>query len=404
MTQVTVALSGLGGYGENYTRWLLDGLAGPDVRFVAGVDPFPERCRCLERVRQAGIPLYRTLGDMFASGIRPDLCIISSPIAFHVPQAVEALEGGCHVLLEKPLCPVAEDAARLIRARNIAGKKVMIGYQWAHSRAIGAFKKDIIAGRFGAPKRLRTLVLWPRTATYYHRGTGWAGKIRDGKDGWLLDSVLHNATAHYLFNMFYCLGQTTDSAVTPLAVEAAVGRANPIENFDTAAVRCRLAGGVEALYVASHAVNMNIDPSFRYEFEKGTAIYGPGEGMTGNLRALLDDGTVIDYGPPEDEYHRKLVMAVEAVRGGEVVCGIESALAEVLVANAVQEACPVTPFDAGDILVDGELTHVRGLEDELIDAYQSWRMPWEGEGKYLRHSGSFALEEGWHFPRAPWLK
>ena len=40
-------------------------------------------------------------------------------------------------------------------------KIVAIGYQWSFSDAIQKLKADVIAGIFGKPRRLKTLVLWP---------------------------------------------------------------------------------------------------------------------------------------------------------------------------------------------------------------------------------------------------
>src|SRR5690606_34582742 len=108
------------------------------------------------------------------------------------------------------------------------------------------------SGAFGKPKRLRTIVLWPRSDRYYARG--WAGKLRDQAGNLVMDSVANNATAHYIHNMFYVLGRATDESARPARVTAELYRANRIENYDTAAMRVHTEDGVELLYFGSHAV------------------------------------------------------------------------------------------------------------------------------------------------------
>src|SRR5690606_17230028 len=104
----------------------------------------------------------------------------------------------------------------------------------------------------------------------YYRRSGWAGKIRDPEGRWILDSPANNAMAHDLHNMFYVLGKKTDESAVPAWVEAELYRAYPIENFDTAAVRCRTADGVDVLFYVSHVPLAEKGPVFSYEFERAT--------------------------------------------------------------------------------------------------------------------------------------
>ena len=129
---------------------------------------------------------------------------------------------------------------------------VAIGYQWSFSPAIQRLKGDIAAGVFGAPKRLKTIVLWPRDETYYSRNR-WAGKQRDEAGNPIFDSPVSNACAHYLHNMLYVLGDAVDRSAIPSRVSAELYRAHPIENYDTAALRCWTDRGVEILFIVSHA-------------------------------------------------------------------------------------------------------------------------------------------------------
>ena len=87
---------------------------------------------------------------------------------------------------------------------------------------------------------------------------------------WILDSIANNAAAHFLHNMFYVLGGGLNRSAVLRQVTAELYRANAIENFDTAAIRAVTAGGVETLFLATHATGSTLGPNLCYEFERAT--------------------------------------------------------------------------------------------------------------------------------------
>ncbi|HBM81445.1 MAG TPA: gfo/Idh/MocA family oxidoreductase, partial [Clostridiaceae bacterium] len=160
--------------------------------------------------------------------------------------------------------------------------------------------------------RLKTIVLWPRDENYFRRG--WAGKKRDGRGNWILDSVANNATAHYLHNMLYVLGEEEDRSACPGSVTAELYRANKIENYDTAAIRVYTKNEAEILFIASHAVDEQIAPKFIFEFEKARVEYESEDG-SGEIKALFNDGTVKNYGSPNEEHIIKLRTVLDCLNG-----------------------------------------------------------------------------------------
>jgi Oxidoreductase family, NAD-binding Rossmann fold len=57
-----------------------------------------------------------------------DAVVISAPAATHAEVAVEALDAGVHVFVEKPLCITLADADRIIATRDHAERVVQVGY------------------------------------------------------------------------------------------------------------------------------------------------------------------------------------------------------------------------------------------------------------------------------------
>ncbi len=181
-TPARVLLVGVGGYGRVYvqaTRKLeSDGLAV----ISAVVDPLAENSPEWPALAEAGVALFKTVEEFVQSENEADLAVISSPIAFHADQACAALKAGMNVLCEKPLCATVEDARRMVQASENSGGFMEIGYQWSFSRAIQDLKSDVMAGRLGAPERLKTGCRGRVVAIITHETPGRAGFVteRDG--------------------------------------------------------------------------------------------------------------------------------------------------------------------------------------------------------------------------------
>ncbi|MGD0139931.1 MAG: Gfo/Idh/MocA family oxidoreductase [Tepidisphaeraceae bacterium] len=392
----SVALVGMGGYGHIYVNALLGAGPASGIQFVAGIDPSPEGCHRLAEVRQLGIPLFKSLEEFCASG-RADLVVLSSPPQLHCEQACLALGAGSHVLCEKPLGAQPEETTRMIEARDRAGRQLAIGYQWSFCPSVQHLKRDIAAGRFGQPRRLRTRVYWPRDEKYYGRSP-WAGRQRDAQGRLVLDSPANNACAHQLHNMFYVLGEAPDRSDWPAAVQAELYRANAIENYDTIALRCITAHGTEVLFFASHATRFQRDPLFSYEFDDGIVHYG---GKIGDrIVAQRSDGSLIDYGTPASaDSPQKLFDVLESIREDRaVVCGPEAAGAQTACIYAAQLSTPnIVDFPRDLVVVEGNpgerRTSVKDLDVSLDKCYEQGRLPseigisWSVAGKKITPAG-----------------
>lgn len=382
MSQIRIALCGIGGYARLYTNYILD---RHDERIipVGAVEPFPESCPRLAELQEAGIPVYASLEELYAEQ-KPDLTVIATPIQCHTPQILTALANGSHVLCEKPLCADAKDIEILREASRKAGKFVFIGYQWSYSSAILGIKKDILSGRFGRCMEMKSIILWPRDLAYYRRGSGWAGKIMLADGTPVYDSIANNATAHYLHNMLFLLG-ADGSAAMPETICGELLRANAIENFDTCKVDMTMPGGAKVHFMASHAVEENMNPTFRFRFEKADIYYSQNatplsrsvmpEDYTeyGQAVAVTADGERIVYGNPFENDLNKLETAIDAaVRGDtrEFPCGIEAASAHTRVITWLQQNETVRNFAETKIQRTDAKVYVPGLGEALLDCFR----------------------------------
>lgn len=375
---VSLLMVGTGGYGYYYLKTMLEDFAAGSVRLMGAVDPFPERSGMLGELKEREIPIYESLEDFFREGQAVDLTVIASPIHFHVPQSLVALEHGSNVLCDKPVSATVQEADQLIEARDASGRWVMIGYQWSYSTAIQDLKKDIMKGVFGRPLLLKTLCFWPRDAGYYRRNN-WAGKQRDEGGRWILDSPLNNAMAHFLHNLFYLLGEEIHLSSQPEEVTAELYRAYPIQNFDSAACRVITREKVELLIYVSHTVAGERGPIFNLEFEDAVVSYGD---ISEEIIATDNRGRTKSYGSPEaDHQFLKLFEAVEAVSTPRpAICGPEAARSQTLCINGVQESVPDIPTLPDSLLEcsnDGKRIWIRGLDESFYECYQEAILPGE---------------------------
>jgi len=367
--KVKLLCVGIGGYAEVYLNALL-AEEDPAFEIVGMVEVLPERCKQYPTLAAAGVPLFATVEEFYATHTA-DLAIITTPIFLHTRQVLCALQHGSHVMVEKPLSGISADEALINEAAAKAGKFVIVGYQWSYADAINALKADITAGVYGDPVFLKTLVLWPRPKEYFTRGTGWGGK-RTAPDGTVMnDSVLNNATAHYLHNMLYVTGGAHGRAAEVTSLRCDLSRVNAIENFDTAAVKMTLNNGAEALCLVSHATEKLQDPLFEYRFARGTVTYD-GKEIVGRTA----DGAEHRYGDPLANINKKIYDAIAAVNDPSYVppCGVSTAAAQVRCIEQVQ----TTPIHAARdtaVKANGNFLYLDGLYELLMRCYREEALP-----------------------------
>ena len=402
--QVSIVLVGIGGYANSYISALLGQRGKRDWCLVGVVDPLAEKAPRYGELKAMGLPFYNSLEMFYASGETADLAIICSPIQFHCQQACWAMKHGSNVLCEKPAAAVIDDALEMKFVSNRTHRFCAIGYQWSYSPQILALKDDIRHKRYGAAKRLRSLALWARNDAYYHRNN-WAGAQKTADGEWILDSPVNNATAHYLHNMLFVLGPSMNEAARPITVQAELYRANPITNYDTAAVRVFTEDYVELLFYTAHPVPLVRGPEFIFEFERGVVTYSS---RTRRLTGRLNSGEVIEYGNPVQDVSCKLAAAIRATKEydrSHIVCDINTAMMHTIVMNGAQQSVEnIVEFPARDIYKMGvpgaQVTAMEGLAQRMVQAYEAASMPFlVARAPWSRIGKVISLKDYDHFPK-----
>jgi predicted dehydrogenase len=155
---LSVAIAGFGGVAQ--AKWLPAirrlQTVGEPVSLVGVTEPDP--ARRMRATTLTGAPARATLDQLLVAE-RPDLLLVLAADVAHFELARTAIERGTACLVEKPLCPSADDADRLVRLAEekgvllaaVANKRFSPPYALARSLIDrGALKAPptVFAGKF----------------------------------------------------------------------------------------------------------------------------------------------------------------------------------------------------------------------------------------------------------------
>lgn len=120
-----------------------------------------------------------------------DLVAIATWSGEHAKIALEAIQNGIHVIIEKPIALSIEDANQIILSAKEHGVKVCANHQNRFNPAIRAIHKAIDEGKLGKILYGTAHVRWYRGEEYYNQDS-WRGTWKqDG--GALMNQCIHNA-------------------------------------------------------------------------------------------------------------------------------------------------------------------------------------------------------------------
>ena len=381
MQKIRLALTGVGGYGGSYIDWLERNIDPNSYIFAGAVDPFADKAARYDWLLSNNIKIYDTLEDFYADN-EAELMIISSPISYHKSQSVTAMANGSHVLCEKPLVPVIQDALELKDAQAKYDKKLGVGFQLSYSKPVLDLKSDIINGELGRPLELKSYTSWRRFDNYYD-GSDWKGCVLNKHGEWVLDSVSTNATAHYLFNIFFIAGDKLNTSAMPVQAQAEIYRAKDIKSYDTCFLRGVFDNGCKFYYFATHSGDRDLNPYFLYKFENATVTMNKSRTWDYRLVAEFNDGRVKDYGNAMSAANETLkISAMMAAARGDysaLTCDINTVMPHIIISNAIFDQAEFNNFPENICYrsQDPAGTFVRELVDQSTRCFDDMKLPSE---------------------------
>jgi UDP-N-acetyl-2-amino-2-deoxyglucuronate dehydrogenase len=154
----------------------LEAIAALDDVELVGISAHDQELAVV-RAQEAGCPSFVDHRELLA--LAPDVVVVCTPHPSHQPLAIEALEAGAHVLVEKPLAVEAREADTMIGAADRTGRLLGVCFQQRFRPVIAAARTLIATGRLGELVRASIVDPLYRPNSYYGtadwRGT-WAGE------------------------------------------------------------------------------------------------------------------------------------------------------------------------------------------------------------------------------------
>lgn len=96
-----------------------------------------------------GVPRWFTDHRRMLDELRPDVVHVTTPLPSHVPLALDALEAGAHVLVEKPITLVPSDFARLAAAAEARGLWVLENHNYLFNASVQRILERLRSGALG---------------------------------------------------------------------------------------------------------------------------------------------------------------------------------------------------------------------------------------------------------------
>ncbi len=134
-------------------------------------------------------PIYTDYRKLLEE-IRPDFVAIATESGKHAAIALDCIQAGVNVLIEKPIALSVADAQAILDAAKTAGVTVGVCHQNRFNKAVQKLRSAIEEGRFGRIYNIAAAVRWNRDEGYYKQAP-WRGTwAQDG--GCLMNQCIHN--------------------------------------------------------------------------------------------------------------------------------------------------------------------------------------------------------------------
>ena len=135
------------------------------------------------------VHIYRDYHEMLDKE-KPELVAVATPSGSHAAIALDCMDAGCNLIIEKPVALSIADADAIIEKAAQKDLKVCVSHQNRFNRSIQKIREAVEKGRFGRMFYGTAHIRWCRDRDYYS-GAQWRGTwSQDG--GALMNQCIHN--------------------------------------------------------------------------------------------------------------------------------------------------------------------------------------------------------------------
>lgn len=226
----------------------------------------------LEReVEKLRVPFFNSLTALLSSVQHIDVVCICTPNGLHVPMALEALNHGCHVVMEKPMGLTTASCEKVVAAAAKMNKEIFCVMQNRYSPPSKWLKQMVEEGKLGRIFMVQVNCFWNRDDRYYKQASStnllpWRGTLE--LDG----GPLFTQFSHFIDLLFWLFGDISN-------VTARFENYNHRQNTefkDDSGIICFdfKKGGTGSFSYSTSVWNLNLESSITIIGEEGTIKVG----------------------------------------------------------------------------------------------------------------------------------
>ena len=150
-----------------------------------------------------------------------DIVDILTPPQVHAAQSIEAMEAGCHVVVEKPMCESVEEADQMIKAAKINNVKLSVVHSFLFTPGIRKALNAVKQGKIGDLLWVDTIVsIYPLLKWKKYMYKTWYEDLHGGVFGEIIPHGLYTQLG-FLGNVknLSCIAKKSeqDSTLTPFS-------------------------------------------------------------------------------------------------------------------------------------------------------------------------------------------
>jgi predicted dehydrogenase len=150
---VRAALIGAGQIARQHLA-CLNQLPGVEVAAVCDLSPAVAECAA----ERHGIPSWFTDHQRMLREVKPDVVHITTPPTSHYRLAMDALDAGAHVIVEKPVTGTLHELETLLACAREKRRELVEDYNYLFNRAPREILQRIETGTFGAVTHVEVLI------------------------------------------------------------------------------------------------------------------------------------------------------------------------------------------------------------------------------------------------------
>lgn len=185
---IHVAIAGTGSIANMHVEGLL---TFPDrCRIVALCDIYSEKAEAMQTKYGLDCRIFSDHRDMISSSISIDLVLICTPPFMHCEIAVDSMNAGCSVVVEKPMATCLEECDRMLEAEKRNHVTLACIAQNRFRNPVYKLKKVVDSGLAGKICLAQVDSYWWRGHSYYD--LWWRGTWEKEGGGPTLNHAVHH--------------------------------------------------------------------------------------------------------------------------------------------------------------------------------------------------------------------